>query len=147
VPLPYTTPFDVSVVAPVPPLATGKVPVTPVVKGKPVQEVKVPEVGVPRRGVTNVGLVANTLFPEPVFVTLTSPFDAFVATAEDSVNELRIGCAVNVAIPVTPKVVLNVPDVNAPVLAVFAPIGTPSIPELIAPEALVFVAKNERLAE
>jgi hypothetical protein len=53
----------------------------------------------------------------------------------------------SVATPVTPKVVLNVPDVNAPVLAVFAPIGTPSIPELIAPESLVFVAKKERLAE
>jgi hypothetical protein len=40
-----------------------------------------------------------------------------------------------------------VTDVNLPVDAVFAPIGTPSIPELIAPEALVLVAKNERLAE
>jgi hypothetical protein len=122
-------------------------PEIPVETGRPVTFVITPDVGVPRRGVTNVGLVANTLFPEPVFVTLTSPFDASVATADDAVNELRIGCAVNVAIPVTPKVVLNVPDVNAPVLAVFAPIGTPSIPEIIAPEALVLVAKKERLAE
>ena len=68
--MPYTTPFDVSVVAPVPPLATGKVPVTPVVNGRPVTLVITPDVGVPRRGVTKVGLVANTKAPVPVsFVT------------------------------------------------------------------------------
>jgi hypothetical protein len=60
VPLPYTTPFKVSVVAPVPPLPTGKVPVTPVVRGKPVALVSVTEDGVPRIGVTKVGLVENT---------------------------------------------------------------------------------------
>jgi len=47
-------------------LVTGKFPVTPVVKGKPVKFVATPEVGVPSRGVTNVGEVANTLAPEPV---------------------------------------------------------------------------------
>jgi hypothetical protein len=73
VPLPYTTPFKVSVATPVPPLATGKVPVTPVVKGKPVHEVKVPEEGVPRTGVTKVGLVDNTLLPEPVDVVTPVP--------------------------------------------------------------------------
>ena len=36
------------VVVPVPPLATGKVPVTPVVKGRPVKLVAVPEDGVPK---------------------------------------------------------------------------------------------------
>lgn len=35
-------------VIPVPPLATGKVPVTPVVKGSPVALVNVAEAGVPR---------------------------------------------------------------------------------------------------
>ena len=39
--------FAVSVAAPVPPFATGSVPVTPVVKGKPVKLVAVPEEGVP----------------------------------------------------------------------------------------------------
>jgi hypothetical protein len=38
-----TLPEPVEVVEPVPPFATGKVPVTPVVKGKPVQLVKVPD--------------------------------------------------------------------------------------------------------
>ena len=36
------------VVVPVPPLAMGKVPVTPVVRGKPVRLVAVPEDGVPK---------------------------------------------------------------------------------------------------
>jgi hypothetical protein len=89
-------------------LATGKVPVTPEVKGNPVALVSVAELGVPNTGVTNVGLVANTLLPEPVLVTLTSPLLESVATAEEAVNEDNIGCAVNVATPVTPKVVLSV---------------------------------------
>ena len=42
-------------VLPVPPLATGSVPVTPVVRGKPVQEDSVPEDGVPSAGVVRVG--------------------------------------------------------------------------------------------
>ena len=68
-------PDPVEVVTPVPPLATGKVPVTPVVKGKPVTFVIVPDVGVPKIGVTNVGLVDNTLLPEPVeVVTPVPPF-------------------------------------------------------------------------
>ena len=112
VPLPYTTPFKVSVVAPVPPLPTGKVPVTPVVKGKPVALVSVTEVGVPKIGVTSVGLVASTLLPVPVLVTETKPLLASVATADEAVNELTIGWAVKVATPVTPKVVLKVPEVE-----------------------------------
>jgi len=41
-------------------------PDTPVPIGKPVQEVKVPDVGVPRIGVTSVGEVAKTAEPDPV---------------------------------------------------------------------------------
>jgi hypothetical protein len=59
-------PEPVDVVTPVPPLATGRVPVTPVVKGKPVTLVITPEAGVPRAGVTSVGLLAKTLAPVPV---------------------------------------------------------------------------------
>ncbi len=47
VPLPIRGAFDVKVVAPVPPLPTGSVPVTPVVKGNPVKFVAAPLVGVP----------------------------------------------------------------------------------------------------
>jgi hypothetical protein len=60
-------------VIPVPPLATGKVPVTPVVKGNPVAFVRVALVGVPNTGVTNVGLVDKTLLPDPVDVPTPVP--------------------------------------------------------------------------
>ena len=64
-----------AVVWPVPPLAMGSVPVTPVVKGNPVALVNVTLVGVPNIGVTNVGDVLKTLFPEPVdVVTPVPPF-------------------------------------------------------------------------
>lgn len=58
---------------PVPPLATGKVPVTPVVSGRPVKLVATPDVGVPSKGVTSVGEVDNTLLPEPVDVVTPVP--------------------------------------------------------------------------
>jgi hypothetical protein len=48
-------------VMPVPPLATGSVPVTPVVSGRPVQLVNTPLEGVPNAGVTRVGLVLFAL--------------------------------------------------------------------------------------
>ena len=66
-------PDPVEVVTPVPPLATGRVPVTPVVSGSPVQLVSVPEVGVPNKGVTKVGEVASTLAPDPVEVVTPVP--------------------------------------------------------------------------
>jgi hypothetical protein len=62
----YTTPPDVNDVRFVPPLAVGSVPVTPVVKGKPVRFVATPDVGVPNKGVTSVGEVAKTAEPVPV---------------------------------------------------------------------------------
>lgn len=52
-----TLPVPVEAVTPVPPLATGSVPVTPVVRGRPVTLVITPLDGVPRAGVTSVGLV------------------------------------------------------------------------------------------
>jgi hypothetical protein len=56
-------------VMPVPPLAADKVPVTPVVKGKPVQFVSVPDAGVPNVGVTKAGLV-NKVAIESCLVVL-----------------------------------------------------------------------------
>ena len=56
-------------VAFVPPLAIGRVPVTPVVKGSPVALVRVTADGVPRFGVVNTGDVASaTTVPLPVVV-------------------------------------------------------------------------------
>ena len=48
-------------VKPVPPLATGKVPVTPDVKGKPVRFVAVPLAGVP-----NIAPLPKVVMPETV---------------------------------------------------------------------------------
>jgi hypothetical protein len=44
--------------SPVPPLATGSVPVTPVPKTRPVAFVRTAALGVPRFGVVNTGLVS-----------------------------------------------------------------------------------------
>ena len=81
-------PEPVDAVTPVPPLATGKVPVTPVVIGNPVQLVKTPAEGVPMFGVVNAGLVERTLLPEPVeLVTPVPP----LATANVPVTPVVIG--------------------------------------------------------
>jgi len=48
-------------------------PLTPVEIGKPVALVNVADVGVPNTGVTSVGLVDNTLLPEPVLVPTPVP--------------------------------------------------------------------------
>jgi len=78
----------VDAVTPVPPLATGSVPVTPVVIGKPVQFVSTPADGVPMFGVVNAGLVDRTLFPEPVeLVTPVPP----LATGRVPVTPVVIG--------------------------------------------------------
>ena len=66
-------PEPVEVVTPVPPLATGSVPVMPVVRGKPVALVNVTDVGVPKTGVTSVGLVFKTTLPVPVEVVTPVP--------------------------------------------------------------------------
>lgn len=61
-----TEPEPVLAVAPVPPFPTGRVPVTPVVSGRPVALVSTRAEGVPSAGVTNVGDVARTTDPLPV---------------------------------------------------------------------------------
>jgi hypothetical protein len=66
-------PEPVLVVTPVPPFKTGSVPVTPLVNERPVALVKVIDVGIPRIGVTRVGLVERTFAPEPVLVVTPVP--------------------------------------------------------------------------
>lgn len=93
-------------------LVTGKFPVTPVVKGSPVQFANAPDVGVPKIGVTNVGEVAKTKAPDPV-----SSVTAEAKFAED-------GVARNVAMPVpnpltpveigSPVQLVSVPDDGVP---------------------------------
>ena len=67
-------PVPVEEVTPVPPLATGRVPVTPVVKGSPVTLVITPLAGVHKAGVVSVGLVSV------LFVSVCAPVS--VATVE-----------------------------------------------------------------
>jgi hypothetical protein len=59
------TPYG-GLLVPVPPLAIGRMPVTPVVRGRPVQLVSVPDVGVPSNGVVRLALVVLTNVPVPL---------------------------------------------------------------------------------
>lgn len=103
----------VPLLTPVPPFADGKIPVTPVVKGNPVQLVNVPALGVPIFGVTKTGLVAKTIFPVPVLVVMAD-------------NKLALdGVARNVATPVPRP--LNPVEIGKPVQFVKTPLdGVPS---------------------
>jgi hypothetical protein len=60
-------------VAPVPPLATVRVPVVPAIIGSPVALVRVTAEGVPRLGVVSVGEVDSTTEPVPVDVLTPVP--------------------------------------------------------------------------
>ncbi len=77
-------------------LVTGRFPVTPELKGRPVADVKTKVVGVPRLGVTKVGEVAKTAEPVPV-----SSVKAAARFADDGVPR-------KVATPL-PKDVIPVP--------------------------------------
>ena len=83
-------------VVPVPPLAIGSVPVTPELKGRPVADDKTKVEGVPKLGVTKVGEVAKTAEPLPV-----SSVKAAARFADDGVPR-------KVATPL-PKDVIPVP--------------------------------------
>jgi len=83
-------------------------PDTPVEIGNPVQLVSVPDDGVPRAGVTRVGLVANTNEPDPV-----SSVTADAKFADDGVvkNEVTpVPAPVSVPALVVTVAKLNVPD-------------------------------------
>jgi hypothetical protein len=72
-----TLPEPVEEVTPVPPLPTGRVPVTPVPKGKPVTFVIVPEDGVPSAGLVRVLFAsvcdALSVTTEESIATVTAP--------------------------------------------------------------------------
>ena len=96
--------------APAEPTATPKAvatlvpsPDTPVDIGRPVQEVKVPEEGVPKTGVTKVGDVLNTLLPEPVDVVTPVPP---LATAKVPATVTAPEVAVAGVNPVDPKLIV-----------------------------------------
>ena len=114
VPLPNTTLLTVKVFAPVPPLATGKVPVTPVVNGRPVALVNAAYEGVPILGVTKAGLVANTSEPVPVSLDTTAANSAEVVAANwrrlpffiSLIATTKLPCAVVARLDKIPRVTL-----------------------------------------
>ena len=73
-PFPFTNPLRV--LTPVPPFETGKIPVTPVDKGKPVKFVATPDAGVPRVGLVNTGEVKVLFVNVSIPVKLTFRFNA-----------------------------------------------------------------------
>ena len=85
--------------APVPPLLTGRMPVTPVDKGKPVALVKTSVVGVPKLGVIKVGEVAKTFCPVPVLV-VTKRLPEAVVWMVPAVREDKVVEPVTVRVPV-----------------------------------------------
>lgn len=68
-----TEPEPVDVVAPVPPFTTGRTPDTAVVRLSPVALARLTADGVPRLGVTKVGLLDKTVDPDPVEVVVPVP--------------------------------------------------------------------------
>ena len=123
--VPNAPPFTTG--APAEPTLTAKAVATPVPRpeipvdtGRPVQLVSVPEDGVPKAGVTNVGLVAKTKAPEPV-----SPVTAAAKFALDGVPK---------------KVATPVPSPEIPV-ATGSPVAFVRVPEEGVPKAPPFVTK------
>ena len=135
-----TLPEPVLVVTPVPPLATGSVPVTPVVKGRPVTLVITPEAGVPSAGVTSVGLVLRTLFPEPVDVVTPVPP---LATASVPATVTTPVVAVEGVKPVVPKLI----EVTAAVLGTAPQEGAPLVVATrtwpVVPAAVIAIAVED----
>jgi hypothetical protein len=105
-----TFPVPVEDVTPVPPLATGKVPVTPVESGNPVKFVATPEVGVPKFGETKVGEVDSTTLPEPVDVVTPVPPLA-TATVPEMLVAFTLDATVGIFNVVPVKVAAPVPVV------------------------------------
>ena len=89
---------------------TGRFPVTPVVNGKPVAFVNVTLVGVPKMGVTRVGLVESTVLPEPVLVVTPVPP---LATASVPATVTAPAVAVLGVRPVDPNEIVVTPDAAA----------------------------------
>ena len=107
---------NVDDVAPVPELrlVTGRLPVTPVLKGKFVPLVKFTEVGVPKIGEIKVGALLNTNKPDPV--------SSVIAAAKLALDGVARNVATLAPSPLTPV------DMGKPVQFVRVPLaGVPNI--------------------
>ena len=126
-------------------------PEMPVETGKPVAFVKVPEEGVPRAGVTSVGLVARTLLPVPVLVTLTTFLLASSAKAVEAVRPDRVVVPLTVTLvneaapPVLLTLMKSVPfqatTADSPLTMVTPVVGPAprNTMDCVPPEALITV--------
>lgn len=116
-------------------------PLTPEPIGNPVQLVNVPDVGVPKIGVTNVGEVANTSDPLPV--------SSVIALAKLALDGVVRNVATPVPRPLTPLLIgrpvqfVNVPDVGVPNKGV-TKVG--DVPKTNAPFPVSSVTADARLA-
>jgi hypothetical protein len=90
-------------------------PLTPVEIGKPVPLVKVTDVGIPKIGVTNVGLVDNTKLPDPVDVVTPVPPLATAIVVALQIPEVMVPTLVKLE-PVT--VDFNVVPLKVPASAI-----------------------------
>lgn len=126
---------DADADVPLPRLVTGRLPVTPVVKGRPVALVRTPLVGVPRRGVTSVGLVAKTLAPVPVssvraadkLAELNDPND--VALPTDVTAPVRLALVMTVAALPT----LVTPPVKLALVVTLLAVNAVAVPVMLVP--------------
>ena len=95
---------------------TGRFPVTPVVKGRPVALVRMPDDGVPSAGVTKVGDVANTSEPDPVSSVTAAARLALVGVAKNVATPVpRPDTPVEIGRPVA---FVSVPEVGVPRMGV-----------------------------
>jgi hypothetical protein len=157
-----TAPVPVEVVTPVPPLATGSVPVTPVVSGRPVALVRTPEDGVPNAGVISVGLLAKTKAPEPVSsVTAEARFALVgvpknvatpVPSPETPVDIGKPVAFVSVPLAGVPRTgAVNMGEVSVLLVSVSVPASVASVPEVgrvsaVVPETVSVVPKAPEIA-
>ena len=137
-------PAPVDVVVPVPPRGTVSVPVVPFTIGRLVAFTSMADAGVPKAGVTSVGLLDNTLLPVPVeVVTPVPPF----ATGSVPVTPVAKGRPVALVkvplegVPSTPPLTTGAPALpTLTARAVATPVPRPEIPvETGSPVTLVIV--------
>lgn len=114
-------------VMPMPPLPIGSVPVTPVVKGNPVHDVRVPDDGVPKTGVVSVGLVSVLLVSVSV---VARPTSVSVAAGSVSVPDATAVASRMVEPDVVPAI-NSLPTLPA-APNVFAPVTVSALPSVIA---------------
>ena len=135
-----TEPVPVLVVTPVPPLPTGRTPLTPVVRGKPVAFVKTTADGVPSAGVTRVGLVDRTVLPLPVLVVTPVP-PAPTASVPPSMMVPAVVIGPPVAVkPVVPLLTLTLVTVPDPPEAAMVIVPAALVMDMLLPAVRVLSA-------